>query len=292
MKIAVITDSGSGLEPKDIKNDNLFLIGMPFMIDGVEYFEDVNITKKEFFELIKNPDVSVSTSQPSLYTVKELWDKVLEKYDAIIHIPLSSGLSASFIQAQRLANEEYEGIVFVVDNNRVSVTERASVKDALDMIEDGLEPKEIVEYLTKTKLDSSIYIMVDDLTLLKKGGRVTPKAQALASVLHIKPVLQIQGGKLDAYKKVISASVAKKVLLNAVKNDLEGRFKQYYENGEMEIAIAHSDDPVQANALLNQVKIKFPNVNVRYVDYLSCLISCHTGPKALGLGCYRVYKTK
>lgn len=289
MKIAVVTDSGSGIEKSEI--DNLFIIGMPFMIDGKEYFEGVNISKREFFDIIEaNKSVTLSTSQPSLYNVTKLWDKILEKFDAIIHITLSSALSASYTQAYNMSMVEYKGKVFVPNPKTVSVTQVGSVEMALDMIKEGFLPEEICEHVEKCGADSSIYIMVDTLDFLKKGGRVTPSAAALGNLLRIKPVLQIQGGKLDSYKKVISSNVAKKVMINAIEDDLNGRFKKLRESGQLKIAIAHADDLEGAMEMKKMLLKRFPDMQLDHIDYLSNLISCHTGPKALGIGCYRVYK--
>lgn len=290
MKIAVVTDSGSGLEKSDIKN--LFVIGMPFRIDEEEYFEGVNIDKRTFFDIMRTKDVNFYTSQPSLYAIKELWDKILEEYDALIHISLSSGLSASYKQALALANDEYKGRVFVPDHHRVSVTQRGAVDSALLMIEDGCSPEEICDFVENTGLNSSIYIMVDTLKFLKKGGRVTPNAAALGEILRIKPVLQIQGGRLDAYKKVISNGVAKKTLVNALIDDINNRFKVQYEEGRLGFGIAHSDDIEGAYEVEAIVKKKLPNLNFNHIDYLSNLISCHTGPNAIGVGCYEIYRKK
>ena len=288
MKIAVVTDSGSGIEKSDVKN--LFVIGMPFRIDDEEYFEGINIDKKTFFEIMRNKDVTFQTSQPSLYNIKELWDNILKEYDAIIHICLSSGLSASYKQAFALAKDEYEGKVFVPDHHRVSVTQRGAIDSALLMIEDGYGPQEICDFIESTGLNSSIYIMVDTLKFLKKGGRVTPSAAALGELLRIKPVLQIQGGRLDAFKKVISSGVAKKTLVNALINDINTRFKTQYEEGRLGFGIAHSDDISGAHEVEEMVKKKLPLLNFNHIDYLSNLISCHTGPNAIGIGCYEIYK--
>lgn len=288
MKIAVVTDSGSGIEKSDI--DNLFVIGMPFRIDGCEYFEGVNIDKRTFFDIMRNKEASFQTSQPSLYNVKELWDNILKEYDAIIHIALSSGLSASYKQAYALALDEYQGKVFVPDHHRVSVTQRGAIDSALSMIEDGYSPKEICDFIENTGLNSSIYIMVDTLKFLKKGGRVTPSAAALGELLRIKPVLQIQGGRLDAYKKVISTGVAKKTLVNALINDITTRFKTQYEEGRLGFGIAHSDDIEGAHEVEAMILKKLSKLKFNHIDYLSNLISCHTGPDAIGVGCYEIYK--
>ena len=289
MKIAVVTDSGSGLEKSFA--DNLFVIGMPFRIDGEEYFEGINIDKSRFFDIMrKKEDASFQTSQPSLFNVKELWDSILTKYDAIIHIALSSGLSASYSQAYSLAASEYEGKVFVPDHHRVSVTQRGAVDSALEMIKDGYSAKEICSYIEQTGLNSSIYILVDTLKFLKKGGRVTPSAAALGELLRIKPVLQIQGGRLDAYKKVISLGAAKKTIVNALIEDINVRFKRQYEEGRLGFGIAHSDDIEGAHEVEALVKKKLPKLNFNHIDYLSNLISCHTGPNAIGVGCYEMYK--
>ena len=190
-KVAIVTDSNSGITQKEATG-NLFVIPMPFIIDGQDYYENINLSQKEFYEKLKN-DVRISTSQPSYGEVTEMWDKVLKEYDEIVYIPMSSGLSESCNSSKRYCDDGYNSKVFVVDNQRISVTMKASVYEALELVKNGKTAEEIKNHLEGTKKDSSIYIMVPTLKYLKKGGRVTPAAAAIASLLSIKPILQIQG---------------------------------------------------------------------------------------------------
>ena len=295
MKIAVVTDSGSGIEKSDI--GNLFVIGMPFRIDGCEYFEGVNIDKRTFFDIMRNKEASFQTSQPSLYNVKELWDNILKEYDAIIHIALSSGLSASYKQTYALALDEYQGKVFVPDHHRVSVTQRGAIDSALSMIEDGYSPKEICDFIENTGLNSSIYIMVDTLKFLKKGGRVTPSAAALGELLRIEANHDILTSLLNI-AKIQSTESSNKIegikttddRINALINDITTRFKTQYEEGRLGFGIAHSDDIEGAHEVEAMILKKLPKLKFNHIDYLSNLISCHTGPDAIGVGCYEIYK--
>ena len=199
MKVAIVTDSNSGITQAEAKELGIFVLPMPFMIDGRDYYEDINLTQREFYEKLKDGS-DISTSQPSPESVTGLWDKVLESYDALVHIPMSSGLSGS-CQTAVMLSEDYEGKVEVVNNQRISVTQRQSVMDVRELADAGRSAAEIRKYLEDTKFDSSIYIMLDTLKYLKKGGRITPAAAALGTLLKLKPVLQIQGEKLDAFSK-------------------------------------------------------------------------------------------
>ena len=216
--IKIVTDSNSGITQAEAKELGIFVVPMPFLINGEEYFEDINLTQKEFYEHLQG-DAAVSTSQPSAVTVTELWDELLKDGSDVVHIPMSSGLSETCHTAQNLA-KDYNGRVQVVDNQRISVTLKQSVLDALKLAEAGKSAAEIKEYLESTKFDSSIYISLDTLKYLKKGGRLTPAAALIGTILKIKPVLQIQGEKLDAFRKVHSLKQAKNEMINAIRNDL------------------------------------------------------------------------
>lgn len=293
MKIAVVTDSSSGMTKKEFKQENLFIIPMPFIVNGTGYFEDINMTQKEFYEKLELKDTVVSTSQPSVYCIEDLWENILKDFDKIIHIPLSSGLSATTETAKSLAiSPKFNGKVYVIDNKRVSVTLKVSVLDALKMIEDGYSAEEINRYLYDTQADSSIYIMVPNLKYLKRGGRVTAAGAALGTLLNIKPVLQIQGGKLDAYKKVASIEKAKKVMIKALVDDIETRFKDIYEAEELSVNIAHTQNIEEAYEFKNEILEKLPKASVDFIDPLSLVISCHIGPGSLAIGCARKYISK
>lgn len=291
MKIAVVTDSSSGMTKKEYKEDNLYIIPMPFIVNGTGYFEDINMTQKEFYEILEKKDTTISTSQPSIYGIEELWEEILTKYDRIIHIPLSSGLSATCETAKTLSiSPKFNGKVYVIDNKRVSITLKEAVLDALEMAKKGYSAEEINSYLYESQADSSIYIMVPNLKYLKRGGRVTAAGAALGTLLNIKPVLQIQGGKLDAYKKVASIDKAKKVMIKAIVDDVETRFKKYYQEGNLVIDIAHTQNLEEAYELKTQLLEKLPNAICNFLDPLSLVISCHIGPGSLALGCSRKFK--
>lgn len=284
-KIAVVTDSSSGISQSEAK-DNLFVLPMPFIIDGEDFYQDINLTEKEFYEKLKS-DVRISTSQPSFGEVTDLWNKVLSEYDQILYIPLSSGLSESCNSSIRYSQEGYEDKVFVVNNQRVSVTLKASIYEALDLINQGKSAAEIKNYLEQTKLDSSIYITVPTLKYLKKGGRITPAAAALGSLLSIKPILQIQGEKLDTYAKVMNMTQAKNRMISAVKKDIEERFSTLVNEGKICLCIAHTENEELAIKFKEEVENNFPNIPVSTVDPLSLVIACHIGPGCLAIAITR-----
>ena len=287
--VAIVTDSNSGITQQEAsKIENLFVIPMPFMINDEEYFEDVNLTQKEFYEKLAG-DCEISTSQPLLGSVTELWESLLKTYDEVVHIPMSSSLSRACETATNFA-KDYNGRVQVVDNQRISVTQRQSVVDALELAKEGKRAEEIENYLVDTKRDSSIYIMVSTLKYLKKGGRITPTAAAIGALLKIKPVLQIQGGKLDSYAKVLNEKVAREKMISAMKHDFETRFKEYVERGEMVLNIAHTNCPEKAKDFAEQVKQEFPGVEIKFIDPLSLSVSCHIGEGALALASARKYR--
>ena len=287
-KIRVVTDSNSGITQAEAKKLGLSVIPMPFLIDGEEYYEDINLTQQEFYEHLRG-NATVSTSQPSVTAVTELWDELLKEYDEIVHIPMSSGLSETCHTAQNLA-KDYGGRVQVVDNQRISVTLKQSAIDAMKLAEKGCSAAEIKGYLEQTAHDSSIYISLDTLKYLKKGGRLTPAAALVGSILRIKPVLQIQGEKLDAYKKVLSFKQAKQEMIGAVKHDLETRFAPLRAAGEMTLSIAHTDSAAEAELFKKELETAFPDLSVVYVDPLSLSVSCHIGPGALAVTATRALK--
>lgn len=284
-KIAIVTDSNSGITQKEATG-NLFVVPMPFIIDSNEYYEDINLSQDEFYEKLKN-DVRISTSQPSYGEVTEMWDNVLKEYDELVYIPMSSGLSESCNSSIRYADENYKGKVYIVNNQRISITQRASVYEALEMVKQGKTSEEIKTWLEQTKLDSSIYIMVPTLKYLKKGGRVTPAAAAFASLLSIKPILQIQGEKLDSYAKVMNLTQAKSKMIQAIKKDIEERFSSILEEGKLALCIAHTENEALAEKFKVEVSEAFPNMKILYVDPLSLSVSCHIGPGSIALAVTR-----
>ncbi len=288
MKVAIITDSNSGISQVEAKSfKNLRVLPMPFTIDGEEFFEDINLSQEEFYKKLLDEEANISTSQPAIGMVTGAWEELLTEYDEVVHIPMSSGLSMSCETATNFA-KEYNGRVHVVNNRRISVTQKQSVYDALKLASEGRSGNEIADILTKTSMDSSIYIMVSTLKYLKKGGRVTPAAAAIGTLLKIKPVLQIQGGKLDQYAKVMNEKVAKQKMIDAVKNDLNNRFKSLYKNGEMKIAVAYTNCEEKAKVFVQEIKEQIPDIELIAVDPLSLSVSCHIGSGSLAIACMRV----
>lgn len=279
--VAIVTDSNSGISQAEAKELGIYVIPMPFLVDGKLYFEDVDMNKEQFYHFLEN-DADLSTSQPSPSDVMDLWDKLLKEYDEIVHIPMSSGLSASCSTAMGLARD-YDGKVQVVDNQRISVTMQQSVMDAKHLVAAGKSAAQIKEILEKEALESSIYLMVDTLKYLKKGGRITPAAALLGSALNLKPILQIQGDKLDAYKKVRGVKAAKKNMLEAMKKDVEDRFSDYVTKGQLKLHVAYTTDEETARQWKEEVQSMFPDIAISRMDPLSFSVTCHTGPGVLAI---------
>ncbi len=289
MKVAIVTDSNSGITQEEAKKMGVVVVPMPFLISGVEYFEDINLSQAEFFIKLKTED-KISTSQPAIGAKIDLWNNLLKEYDQIVEIPMSSGLSQTCETAKKFS-EDFNGKVEIADNHRISITQKQSVYDALKLAKEGKNAKEIKEYLEKTAAQSSIYIMVDTLKYLKRGGRVTPAAAAIGTLLNIKPVLQIQGGKLDQFTKVINIKTAKIKMLEAVKKDLETRFNDLLTLGKMGISIAHTNNYACAEQFGKEANEFFKefNIKVDFVDPLSLSVACHIGDGSLAIGCYVKY---
>ena len=282
-KIAIVTDSNSGILQSEAKELGIFVLPMPFFIDEKLHREEIDLSQEAFYQILSE-DGDVSTSQPSPADITDLWDEVLKSYDEIVHIPMSSGLSGSCQTAMMLA-DDYDGRVHVVDNQRISVTQKLAVFDAVNMVKAGMSAAQIKEKLTEEKLIASIYIMVDTLKYLKKGGRITPAAAMLGTVLKLKPVLTIQGEKLDAYAKVRGQKQAKKTMIEAMKKDMEERFAEERKAGLMELAVAHTNNFAEAESFKAELQNVFPDVPLRFVDPLSLSVSCHIGPGALAVAC-------
>lgn len=281
-KIVVVTDSNSGITQREAKELGIEVLPMPFNINDDTFLEDINLTQEEFYEKLTE-GAEIFTSQPSLESVTNLWDKLLKEYDEIVHIPMSSGLSGSCETAMMLA-QDYEGKVFVVNNQRISVTQRQSALDAKMLGENGKTGAEIKKILEDTKFDSSIYITLDTLKYLKKGGRITPTAAALGTLLKIKPVLQIQGEKLDAFSKARTMKQAKATMINAIKNDMATRFNPEKKAGTMRLQIAYTCNKEAALELKAEVEKEFPGIPI-HMDPLSLSVSCHIGPGAVAIAC-------
>lgn len=280
-RVAIVTDSNSGISQAEAKKLGISVIPMPFFVDEKIYYEDVDLTQEQFYKLLAE-DANVSTSQPSPGDVMDLWDKLLKEYSEIVHIPMSSGLSASCETAVGLA-QDYDGKVQVVNNQRISITMKQSVLDAIALAEAGKNAKEIKEILEHEALQASIYLVVDTLKYLKKGGRITPAAALLGSALNLKPILQIQGEKLDAYKKVRGIKPAKKNMIEAIRKDLDVRFADYVQKGELKLHVAYTTGREEAEQWMEEVKAAFPELEVEFMDPLALSIVCHTGPGVLAV---------
>lgn len=281
MKIAVVTDSNSGITQAQAKEMGITVLPMPFMIDGETYYEDITLTQEQFYQRLKD-NSDISTSQPTPDSIMKLWDELLKEYDQIVHIPMSAGLSGSCATAMMLAGEdEYEGNVFVVDNHRISVTQYQSVKDAMMLADMGMDGAQIKKRLEETAADSVIFVTVDTLKYLKKGGRITPAAAALGTLLRIKPVLIILGEKLDSFAKARTMKQAKTLMMNAIQKELDERLHDG-ECKDCHLAIAHSDNEEAALEFKKEVEERFPDADI-YLAPLSLSIACHIGPGSLAL---------
>lgn len=281
-KISIMTDSNSGITQKQSVDLGVRVLPMPFLIDGETYFEDINLTQEEFYKRLAQ-DVTISTSQPSPESVTKAWDELLQESDSIVYIPMSSGLSGSCQTAGLLA-QDYDGKVQVVDNQRISVTQRQAVLDAKELSECGKTAREIKEYLEEVKFESSIYIMLDTLKYLKKGGRITPAAAALGSALRLKPVLQIQGEKLDAFTVARTKKQGVSKMLAAMENDVINRFGGTDNISNIHFEVAHTQNEEAALEFIEEIKRRFGVAKVDMAP-LSLSISCHIGPGSLAIAC-------
>lgn len=286
VKVAIVTDSNSGITQTQAKELGLYVIPMPFMIDEKEYFEDFNLTQREFYEKLETGS-DVITSQPSLEQVMNLWTELLKDYDEIVHIPMSSGLSGSCQSAMMLA-EDYDGRVQVVNNQRISVTQRQSAMDAMALAQNGKCAKDIKKILEEDKFNSSIYIMLDTLDYLKKGGRITPAAAAIGTLLKLKPVLQIQGEKLDAFSKARTTTQGKNTMITAIRNDMETRFNGANKDN-IWLQMAYTKDVEAAEKFKAELEEEFPGFDI-HMDPLSLSVACHIGPGALAVACCKKMK--
>lgn len=280
-KIIIVTDSNSGISKEEAEKIGVVVIPMPFFIEGKTYYEEISLSQDEFYQMLV-AGKNISTSQPSIGKICALWDELLKEYDEIVQIPMSSGLSMTCDTATTFSQEkEYLGKVHIVNNMRISVTQRQSVYDALKLIKEGKSGEEIKEILENDALNSSIYITVQDLKYLKRGGRITPAAAAIWSLIGIKPVLQIQGKKLDAFKKCRGMKAGKLMMISAAKNDIKNRLGD--DNSKIHVAVAHSNNEEEAKIFLEEIKKEIPNAKDYYIDHLSLSVSCHIGPGSLAI---------
>lgn len=277
--IAIVTDSNSGITEKEAMDMGITIIPMPFYINNKTYHEGLDLSHKDFYNYLEN-NAEVSTSQPAPGEVLEVWNELLKEKESIVYIPMSSSLSGSCQMSEMLA-QEYEGKIQVVDNKRISVTQLQSVKDALNLAKEGKSAKEIKIILEDKQYNSSIYVVLDTLEYLKKGGRITPAAASIAKVLNIKPVLQIQGEKLDSFKKARGVKQARRIMKDAIKDDINNRFSDI---NNMKIYAAYSSDEELGRQWLSELKEEFPGYDVELYP-LSLSVGCHIGPNAIGVAC-------
>ena len=288
-KTAIATDSNSGITPSRAKKLGVHVLPMSFYINDQKYYEGVDLSQKDFYQLIADAKTTVGTSQPSLTELSDFWKKLLREYDEVVYIPMSSGLSSSCTTAMMLA-KDFGGRVYVVDNQRISVTQYQSVADAALMAKGGMSARRIKKRLEADKLESSIYIMVNNLNYLKRGGRITSAGALIANVMNLKPVLQIQGEKLDAYAKCRGIKAAKAKMLDAMHEDFDTRFRSYVENGEMSLMYSYSDMPEdEVERWKKEIEASFPHFKLR-AEPLSLSIGCHIGPGSLAIACAKISK--
>ena len=285
MKVAIMTDDNSGMTREEAAGLGIFIMPMPFFINGELTYQSETFTRKDFYNKLAE-GADVSTSQPSPGDVMDMWNDILSKgYDEIVYIPMSSGLSAS-CESAKIFSEEYDGKVHVVDNHRISVTMEESVINAIEYAKEGLSAAEIKERLEKEAYDATIFITVEDLNYLKKGGRVTAAAAAIGTILNLKPVLTIQGEKLDAYAKERGMKKARHTMIEAMQKEVQTRFKELYDNDNFKMCIAYSDVYDETlQGWVDEVKEAFPDKEL-LIRPLSLSIGCHIGPGALAIaGC-------
>ena len=280
-KVAILTDSNSGITQAEAEREGLYVVPMPFYINDQMFFEEIDLSQEDFYGRLTE-GAEIKTSMPTVGSVTDQWRKLLKDYDEIVYIPMSSGLSSSCETAYMLAqDEEFDGKVFVVDNQRISVTQRQSAYDAKMLADQGRSGAQIRDILMDEKFQSSIYIMVDTLTYLKRGGRITPAAAALGTLLRLKPVLQIQGEKLDAFAKSRTVKQAKTIMIDAIKKDFAERFHDA-SGSNMYLEIAYTYDLEAAEQFKREVQEHFPDHEI-VMNPLSLSVSCHIGPGALAL---------
>ena len=282
-KIAVVTDSHSSISPAEAAMLGVYVLPMPFDIDGQEYFEGVSLTRQQFFGY-QRAGATIGTSQPAPAAVMELWDKLLAEYESILYMPLSSGLSSACQTALAYAEEEpYAGRVFVVDNGRIATPLHRSILDALELVNKGLTASQCKAALENAKSDMVIYLAVETLEYLKRGGRISSTAAAVGSLLNIKPILHLATGKLESYKKARGMNKACEAMIESIREDLEGRFAEAHARGDVYLLAAGSADDAATAKWLKQIEAAFPGMPIQYDD-LSMGVSCHTGEGALGIG--------
>ena len=288
-KIAITTDTNSGMLPHENEDQGIFVLPMPFIIDGVSQLESVDLSREEFYKKLKG-NSTVSTSQPSVGDLTEFWQNILKEYDEIVHVPTSAALSASFETAKAQA-KEFGDKVHLVDNRRISVALKSSVFDAATLRDQGKSATEIVEILETRKEDFSIYFSLESMHYLKKGGRISPAAAAIGSILKLRPVLHIgEGGKLEKFALPRTLAKAKDVMKNAIAADIANKFKEYAANDELRLCIVHAENEQEAELFKADLQKLFPKIPFLWCDSMSLSIACHVGPGTLAIACIRVVK--
>lgn len=283
-KVGIMTDSHSGISPTEAECIGIKVLPMPFYIDGETYYEDIDFSKEEFYEKMLS-GVDVATSQSSPQDTQDLWDEMLKEYDEIVYIPLTSGLSGACMSAMAMAQDEaYEGKVFVVDAARVATPLHQCILDTIKLADEGYSAAQIKEKLEANRENMVVFIGVDTLEFLKKGGRISGTTAAVGTVLNIKPVLRIGTGKLEMHQKYRGMKKVRKAMIEAMRQELNTTFKAQYDAGEIHLMAATSSAPEITEDWVNQIEEAFPGMEVM-CDYLTCGITCHTGPGALGIGC-------
>lgn len=280
-KIRIITDSNSGILQSEAEQLNITVIPMPFTINNEEFLEEITIDQNKFYEYLKT-DADVKTSQPSQYYLENLWNEILKNYDEILYIPMSSGLSATCSNAIRYA-ENFKGKVTVVDNKRISLTQKESVLEAIELCKQGKSVKDIKDYLENTKAKNSIYITLGTLKYIKKGGRINPAVATIGSLLKVKPILCSRGEKFDKFSMSMSLSQAKKKMIEKIKSELENEFQEEYKQGKMVFSVAHTQNETEALKFKDEILEAIPNIRFRFIDPLSLSVACHIGPGALAI---------
>ena len=280
-KVKIVTDSNSGILQSEAKELGIYVIPMPFTVNNEEYLEEISMSQEEFFKHLES-DADVKTSQPSQYYLENLWNDLLKENDEILYIPMCSGLSATCANAKRYA-ESFDNKVHVVDNLRISVTQRESVMEAIALAKKGKSAQDIKKYLEETKNKASIYITLGTLKYLKKGGRINPAVATIGTLLKVKPILFTRGDKFNKYAMTMSLAQAKKKMIEKIKEELETEFKDEYAKGKMYLSIAHTQNEAEALKFKDEVLAAIPNVKIHYIAPLSLSVSCHIGSGALAL---------
>lgn len=280
-KLMIITDSNSGITQNQAKELGIFVVPMPFTVNGEEYFEDISLSQEEFYEFLKK-DADVKTSQPSQFYLEEVWEELLKENEELLYIPMSSGLSGTCENAKRYA-EKYDGRVQVVDNLRISITQKESVFQAINLAKQDKDAKQIKEILEKGKTKSSIYIMMGVLKYLKNGGRISPAVAVIGTMLNVKPILRSRGGNFEKFGVAMSFAQGKKKMIAQIKLELETEFRSDFEKGKIAISVAHTQNFEEALKLKQELENEIPNAKVHFVDQLSLSVSCHIGPGALAV---------